>query len=690
MYQFLNCFPLGPTRIIKRIKLMKRRARRPVSKSNLSRSELSLFEKKYDGDRIDTNESKEVKLMSYSNLDVTIIKETGLKDENGKVFEMKEEVTRLNSVVLEKIMEECEADGKGKMIDDQVSAKSVTAEEEEIANQILHELHVNSFTPQPTSTTSLSSNQSCTLAAKHVDRNVEEVTKSNRTDCSPNEFTNTNHFDSTNMDTEAAPVHNELTNEQLTKLIDIQPDTVNVDEVDSLIPNPPTTVNDKLTQSNDSLTNKESIATKPTNQQLIIEPTPFEDTKRKTNKKLIQDTDLRTNAILNGVETWIELNKGSNCALGIDLIDRLINDRKLFIIHEIVEKGIAETDQRLMVGDVILQVNEMPLKEMSCEEALEHLNCTSGSVKLLVYRELICINDQHQSSNESLDKSSKRSLKLNYSTQSTMQENERDENVEQKVINGRLYEIIKVDLQKKTNKGLGICIVNDDRSPGPYISEILPNSIAHLEGRLKKGDHIVNVNGEDVSNRPINTTLAMLKCLQGLVTLKVARLLPGQIVLTDEFNRSQHQRVEPTQISFQVIVLNPKKKNVIFIKRKPVNDRINQLIVPKDTDSVGSFTLFNETVSNEWDTSSAVECTENSAIGKNWIKIDKTKKLFEGDWTENLNQQLANFDCPTIDCLVEENRILEIDGHPFTESTSEKLINKLKRSTSTVQMIVLN
>ena len=104
-----------------------------------------------------------------------------------------------------------------------------------------------------------------------------------------------------------------------------------------------------------------------------------------------------------------------------------------------------------------------------------------------------------------------------------MQESKCDENIEQKVINGRLYEIIQVELQKKTNKGLGLCVVNDNaKSPGPFISEILPNSVAHLESRLSLGDHIANVNGEDVSKCPINSTLAMLKCLQALITLKVS------------------------------------------------------------------------------------------------------------------------------------------------------------------------
>jgi hypothetical protein len=54
----------------------------------------------------------------------------------------------------------------------------------------------------------------------------------------------------------------------------------------------------------------------------------------------------------------------------------------------------------------------------------------------------------------------------------------------------------------------------------------------------------VNVNGEDMSNVSINTILAMLKCLQGLITLKVARLMPGQVVSLESFNRNEHHPLE--------------------------------------------------------------------------------------------------------------------------------------------------
>jgi len=264
---------------------------------------------------------------------------------------------------------------------------------------------------------------------------------------------------------------------------------------------------------------------------------------------------------------------------------------------------------------------------------------------------------------------------------STMQEN--NENIEQKIINGKLYEIIQVELQKKANKGLGLCIVNDDgQSPGPYISEILPNSIAFAEGSLKKGDHIVYVNGEDVSNTSINSTLIMLKCLQGLITLKVARLMPGQVVNLESFN--QHQPIEPKKINFKIVNLDPKKKSLEFmsIKRKPINDRVKELMVTKPNDSIQDCSLLNETVCNEWNNE-----TDSSTISRNWIKVDKSKiKINE---FANLDEQLINQDCPTIFNLENENKIIEVNGKMLKGSFKNQF-EKIKKSTNLIQMIIIN
>lgn len=560
MYQFLNCLPIAPAKLIKRIKLMNRKARQ--SKLNRTRcsSTLSDSNSVYNNPAIFADlidQDKEVKLVKFSNLNLTfetnkaiIPTESIVQSKNEMNYDEtmvetveNNEMNRSNSVKLECINGE-----------EQIkTVKEIKFENsDEISDRILHELHVNSQINQKTSP----SNQTdlCTSAKEHLkDNQIVDSTSPSHNESSMIQTTlSTEDKDDLIIKKELITnelITNELITNELIKTVD-EIDSIKPIETNNEIPNTEHKLEIKINQSiatnqptkpkitndDNQQTHKTESLTKPTVKiQEVTKPSPQLttnqpmlheqlDEKRKTNKKLIQETDLRTTTILNGVETWVELNKGSNCALGIDLIERTINEEKLFFIHEIIEKGIAETDQRLNVGDVILQVNDIPLKDMSCEEAIEHLNRTSGSVKLLIYRELICVNESaanYQHHNESNN-----SIKVNYSTKSTMQESERDENVEQRVINGKLYEIIQVELQKKSNnKGLGLCIVNDNgKSPGPYISEILPNSVAYSEGSLKKGDHIVNVNGEDVTDVPINTTIAMLKCLQGLITLKGKRI----------------------------------------------------------------------------------------------------------------------------------------------------------------------
>ena len=561
MYQLLNCLPIAPTKLIRKIRIMKRR---PLRRSNSTHctsrttgpntlkkalSSSSIASRPISG-QYAADENGEVRLVAFSNLDVTgggvceplestIVECT--EAANGEKLEAREIVFRANRTR--------SGDRRSGLASKFMAKKErkigSTLSDEELNDQILHELHVHSQ-PVPTSRTSTNRANSCTLA-KHPDAD-DHRRSLNVNHSRPALESNDVLATDKPLDTAALRAV-EPTNEL--NLIERQLIDHPTEEADSELIITATRVD----QPKADVTNQSN---KLTGARLTGEPAVHQanasasgklasgqshdmhaDDKRKT-KKLLQDPDLRITKILNGVETWIELNKGSNCALGIDLIERTINDERLFIIHEIDEKGIAETDQRLRVGDVILQVNDIPLKEMSCEEAIEHLNRTSGSVKLLVYRELICVDEAFEASESMTNDPNKTnpSLKVNYSTNSTMQENG-GEDVEQQVINGKLYEIIQVELPKK-NKGLGLCIVSGDgRSPGPYITEILPNSVAALEGRLRKGDHIVSVNGEDISNAPIHTTLAMLKCLQGVITLKVARLMPGRVVSVESFNRNQ-------------------------------------------------------------------------------------------------------------------------------------------------------
>lgn len=73
-------------------------------------------------------------------------------------------------------------------------------------------------------------------------------------------------------------------------------------------------------------------------------------------------------------------------------------------------------------------------------------------------------------------------------------------------------------------------------------------------------------------------------------------------------------------------------------------------------------------------------------IGQNWIKIEKSNSKLD---KELLNSQLANLDISSIDQLEKENKIVEINGQNFDSSNGDKILDKLKRSTDSFQMLVV-
>lgn len=448
------CLPLDSTKLAGRIKLIKKIIKKRSNRRNPSKAKCSqnssarstkstrsksskggILSKEYTKSQIDLNEDKNVKLVSYSNLNINDLgvseqcaDHQNLADHSNpadEAFEVKETLGTLSRVSskasknLESIVEED--------LDDQhieIESKSIIENEEKIIvkeekkivdienksnakknsafyidddiDVILHELHVNSKNLNNNQqsadlTSNHEHNKSCTLGTKHDDLNSDKEIISS-TKCTANLQTNSLNDNDTNV----------LKNEQMdtapfdtieiTKEVELIDDTNNVDEVDAdntnainqvqevkkifneIRNNSQETANQTNTTTNQPLNNQpiqtpvQQLQTNQTQTQTDtfvsrlnqdpVQPqtNPISNTTktaneldelRKINKKLIQDTDLRTNPILNGVETWMELNKGSNCALGIDLIDRKINDEILFIIHEIIEKGIAETDQRL-------------------------------------------------------------------------------------------------------------------------------------------------------------------------------------------------------------------------------------------------------------------------------------------------------------------------------------------------------
>ena len=156
------------------------------------------------------------------------------------------------------------------------------------------------------------------------------------------------------------------------------------------------------------------------------------------------------------------------------------------IIHDIYENGAAFKDKRLHIGDQILKVNNMDLKSVTHDEALNILRRqTTEYIQMLIYRNYETLDDEE-------DK----------------------------------FDVFQVDLYKKFGKGLGVSIVGRRDGFGVFISHIIEGGCAAEDGRLMIGDLILEVNEQDIRKAPYNQVAFILKTLapQTKVTLKIGRL----------------------------------------------------------------------------------------------------------------------------------------------------------------------
>uniref|UniRef100_A0A3Q3KIE4 Uncharacterized protein n=1 Tax=Monopterus albus TaxID=43700 RepID=A0A3Q3KIE4_MONAL len=172
--------------------------------------------------------------------------------------------------------------------------------------------------------------------------------------------------------------------------------------------------------------------------------------------------------LLNPEETVLEICKGRS-GLGLSIVGGRDTQLDAIIIHEVYEEGAAARDRRLWAGDQILEVNGVDLRGASHEEAIAALRQTPAKVRLMVLRDEAQYRDE-----ENLD-------------------------------------VFKVELQKKSGRGLGLSIVGKRSGSGVFISEVVRGGVAELDGRLMQGDQILSVNGDDTRHASQETVAAILK-----------------------------------------------------------------------------------------------------------------------------------------------------------------------------------
>ncbi|XP_018582275.1 inaD-like protein isoform X2 [Scleropages formosus] len=198
----------------------------------------------------------------------------------------------------------------------------------------------------------------------------------------------------------------------------------------------------------------------------------------------------------------VEITRGPTDALGISIAGGKgspLGDIPIFIAM-IQANGVAARTHKLKVGDRIVSINGQLLDGLSHGDVVNMLKNAFGSISLQV------IADTNISAIASQVES--------MSTGSSDAQAVEPETPQPKTI-----------ILEKGSEGLGFSIVGGYGSPHGdlpiYVKTVFTKGAAAMDGRLKRGDQILSVNGESLEGATHEQAVAVLKRQRGSVTLVV-------------------------------------------------------------------------------------------------------------------------------------------------------------------------
>ncbi|NWX95904.1 MPDZ protein, partial [Nothoprocta ornata] len=216
-----------------------------------------------------------------------------------------------------------------------------------------------------------------------------------------------------------------------------------------------------------------------------------------------------TTSEIQGLRT-VEIKKGPADSLGVSIaggVGSPLGDVPIFIamMHP---NGVAAQTQKLRVGDRIVSICGTSTEGMTHSQAVSLLKSASGTVELQVVAggDVSVITGQQQDPPTS-------NLSFTGLTSTSIFQDD---------LGPPQYKTITLD---RGPDGLGFSIVGGYGSPHGdlpiYVKTVFAKGAAAEDGRLKRGDQIIAVNGQSLEGVTHEEAVAILKRTKGTVTLTV-------------------------------------------------------------------------------------------------------------------------------------------------------------------------
>nr|XP_044988718.1 PDZ domain-containing protein 2 isoform X2 [Jaculus jaculus] len=197
-------------------------------------------------------------------------------------------------------------------------------------------------------------------------------------------------------------------------------------------------------------------------------------------------------------------------------------------VKTIFPNGSAAEDGRLKEGDEILDVNGIPIKGLTFQEAIHTFKqIRSGLFVLTVRTKLLSPSLTPCSTPTHVSRSSSPNFNSGGGNSAGASDDVGSSSLGRKTPGPKDRIVMEVTLNKEPRVGLGIgacCLALENSPPGIYIHSLAPGSVAKMESNLSRGDQILEVNSVNVRHAALSKVHAILsKCPPGPVRLVIGR-----------------------------------------------------------------------------------------------------------------------------------------------------------------------